>query len=199
LDMLDGDGRGPSLDAMRKLMEALGNPQRRLRAVHVAGTNGKGSTAAMCAQLLSASDLKVGLFTGPHLSRVYDRITVNGAAISDADLSSALCRVQRAALRVAVQPTRSEAMAAAALVHFDRCRVDAAVIEGGMLGRWDATNVVDADVTVVTNVGSDHAEIEALSAVESLLQRRLNSDVVADVFRTARLPGQIAGERRPMF
>ncbi len=175
-------------------MEALGNPQRRLRAVHVAGTNGKGSTAAMCAQLLSASDLRVGLFTGPHLSRVYDRITVNGAAISDADLSSALCRVQRAALRVAVQPTRFEAMTAAALVHFDRCRVDAAVIEGGMPGRWDATNVVDADVAVVTNVGSDHA-LCALSAVESLLERRLNSDVVAGVFRTLRLPGRFEVER----
>jgi dihydrofolate synthase/folylpolyglutamate synthase len=190
--MLD---RGPSLDTMRKLMEALGNPQRRLRAVHVAGTNGKGFTAAMCAQLLSASDLRVGLFTGPHLSRVYDRITVNGAAISDADLSSALCRVQRAALRVAVRPTRFEAMTAAALVHFDRCRVDAAVIEGEMPGRWDATNVVEPDVAVVTNVGSDDDELAALSAVESLLQRRLNSDVVADVFRTARLPGRFEVER----
>jgi dihydrofolate synthase / folylpolyglutamate synthase len=144
---------------MRKLMDALGNPQRRLRAVHITGTNGKGSTAAMCAQLLTASNLKVGLFTSPHLSRVYERIAINGAAISDADLSSALCRVQRAALRVSVQPTWFEAMTAAALVHFDRCRVDAAVIEVGMLGRWDATNVVDADVAVVTNVEWDHAEL----------------------------------------
>jgi len=146
------------LATMRTLMDALGNPQQRLRAVHVTGTNGKGSTAAMCAELLAASSLKVGLFTSPHLSTVYERIAVSGAAIADADLSSALCRVQRAALRVAVQPTWVEALTAAALVHFDRCRVDVAVIEAGMLGRWDATNVIDADVAVVTNVDVDHAE-----------------------------------------
>jgi dihydrofolate synthase / folylpolyglutamate synthase len=149
----------PSLDTMRKLMDALGNPARRLRAVHITGTNGKGSTAAICAQLLAASNLKVGLFTSPHLSRVYERIAVNGVAISDADLSSALCRVRTAALRASVQPTWFEAMTAAALLHFDRCRVEVAVIEVGMLGRWDATNVIDAEVAVVTNIGSDHAEL----------------------------------------
>jgi dihydrofolate synthase / folylpolyglutamate synthase len=144
---------------MLKLMDALGNPARRLRAVHITGTNGKGSTAAICAELLAASNLKVGLFTSPHLSRVYERIAVNGVAISDADLSSALCRVRTAALRASVQPTWFEAMTAAALLHFDRCRVDAAVIEVGMLGRWDATNVIDAEVAVVTNVGCDHADL----------------------------------------
>jgi dihydrofolate synthase / folylpolyglutamate synthase len=149
----------PSLDTMLKLMDALGNPQRRLRAVHITGTNGKGSTAAICAELLAASNLKVGLFTSPHLSRVYERIAVNGVAISDADLSSALCRVRTAALRASVQPTWFEAMTAAALLHFDRCRVGAAVFEVGMLGRWDATNVIDAEVAVVTNVGWDHAEL----------------------------------------
>jgi dihydrofolate synthase/folylpolyglutamate synthase len=149
----------PSLDTMLKLMDALGNPQRRLRAVHITGTNGKGSTAAICAQLLAASNLTVGLFTSPHLSRVYERIAVNGAAISDADLSSALYRVRTAALRASVQPTWFEAMTAAALLHFDRCRVEAAVMEVGMLGRWDATNVIDAEVAVVTNVGCDHADL----------------------------------------
>jgi dihydrofolate synthase / folylpolyglutamate synthase len=149
----------PSLDTMRKLMDALDNPQRRLRAVHITGTNGKGSTAAICAELLAASNLKVGLFTSPHLSRVYERIAVNGIAVSDADLSSALYRVRMAALRASVQPTWFEAMTAAALLHFDRCRVGAAVIEVGMLGRWDATNVIDAEVAVVTNVGWDHAEL----------------------------------------
>jgi dihydrofolate synthase/folylpolyglutamate synthase len=149
----------PSLRTMLKLMDALGNPQRRLRAVHITGTNGKGSTAAICAELLAASNLKVGLFTSPHLSRVYERIAVNGVAISDADLSSALCRVRTAALRASVQPTWFEAMTAAALLHFDRCRVGAAVVEVGMLGRWDATNVIDAEVAVVTNVGWDHAEL----------------------------------------
>jgi dihydrofolate synthase / folylpolyglutamate synthase len=143
----------PSLDTMWKLMDALGNPARRLRAVHVTGTNGKGSTAAICAELLAASDLEVGLYTSPHLSRAYERRAVNGVAISDADLSSALYRVRMAALRASVQPTWFEAMTAAALLHFDRCRVAAAVIEVGMLGRWDATNVIDAEVAVVTNIG----------------------------------------------
>ncbi len=143
---------------VRKLMDALGNPQRRLRAVHITGSNGKGSTAAICAQLLAASGLEVGLFTSPHLSRAYERIAVNGVAISDADLSSALYRVHMAALSASVQPTWFEAMTAAALLHFDRCGVEAAVIEVGALGRWDATNVVDAEVAVVTNVGSDASE-----------------------------------------
>jgi dihydrofolate synthase / folylpolyglutamate synthase len=149
----------PSLDTMRRLMDALGDPARRLRAVHITGTNGKGSTAAICAELLAASNLDVGLFTGPHLSRAYERIAVNGVAISDADLSSALYRVRRAGLTASVQPTWFEAMTAAALVHFDRCRVGAAVIEVGMLGRWDATNVIDAEVAVVTNIGWDHIEL----------------------------------------
>jgi dihydrofolate synthase/folylpolyglutamate synthase len=144
---------------MRKLMDALGNPQRRLRAVHITGTNGKGSTAAICAELLAASNLRVGLFTSPHLSRAYERIAVNRVAISDADLSSALYRVRSAALKASVQPTWFEAMTAAALLHFDRCRAAAAVLEVGMLGRWDATNVIDAEVAVVTNVGCDHAEL----------------------------------------
>lgn len=147
---------------VRKLMDALGNPQRRLRAVHITGSNGKGSTAAICAQLLAASGLEVGLFTSPHLSRAYERIAVNGVAISDADLSSALYRVHMAALSASVQPTWFEAMTAAALLHFDRCGVAAAVIEVGALGRWDATNVVDAEVAVVTNVGSDASEMAGI-------------------------------------
>jgi dihydrofolate synthase/folylpolyglutamate synthase len=152
-------GSKPSLDTMLRLMDALGNPQRRLRAVHITGTNGKGSTAAICAELLAASNLDVGLFTSPHLSRVYERIAVNGIAISDADMSSALYRVRSAALRISVEPTWFEAMTAAALLHFDRCGVAAAVIEVGMLGRWDATNVIDAEVAVVTNIGLDHADL----------------------------------------
>lgn len=147
---------------VRKLMDALGNPQRRLRAVHITGSNGKGSTAAICAQLLAASGLEVGLFTSPHLSRAYERIAVNGVAISDADLSSALYRVHMAALSASVQPTWFEAMTAAALLHFDRCGVAAAVIEVGALGRSDATNVVDAEVAVVTNVGSDASEMAGI-------------------------------------
>jgi dihydrofolate synthase/folylpolyglutamate synthase len=152
--LLDTDGAS----SVRTLMDALGNPQRRLRAVHITGRNGKGSTAAICAQLLAASGLEVGLFTSPHLSRAYERIAVNGVAISDADLSSALYRVHMAALSTSVQPTWFEAMTAAALLHFDRCGVAAAVIEVGTLGRWDATNVVDAEVAVVTNISSDGNE-----------------------------------------
>ena len=151
--------RAPSIDRMSRLMAALGDPQLQLSAVHITGTNGKGSTTALCAELLHESGRKVGRYTSPHLSIVNERIAVDGASITDHDLATALQEVAHAARRIEVTPTWFEAITAAAFIHFVRAAVDFAVVEVGMLGRWDATNVLDATVAVVTNVDLDHTEM----------------------------------------
>lgn len=154
-----GFAHQPSIDRARALMEALGDPQRHLHTIHITGTNGKGSTANIAAALLSATGRRVGLYTSPHLQAVNERISVNGEPISDAALAMALDQVRRAALSRSFDPTWFEALTAAAFWHFNQHDVDAAVIEVGMLGRWDATNVIDARVAVVTNVELDHTEV----------------------------------------
>ena len=149
----------PSTQHMEVLSAALGYPQRSYRAIHVTGTNGKGSTANMAAALLASTGLRVGLYTSPHLQTVNERISINGRLIADIDFAEALDRVRRAAAARSVAPTWFEAVTIAALWHFQQRQVDAVVIEVGMLGRWDATNVIDAAVAVVTNVELDHTEL----------------------------------------
>jgi dihydrofolate synthase/folylpolyglutamate synthase len=149
----------PNVDRVRVLTDALGRPQHQFEAIHVTGTNGKGSTAKLAAALLAATGRRVGLYTSPHLHRVNERISVNGEPISDGALSVALERVRQTALCHAITATWFEVLTAAALWHFAETRVDAAVVEVGMLGRWDATNVIDGCVAVVTNVELDHTEV----------------------------------------
>src|SRR5690606_8136346 len=130
-------------------------------AVHVAGTNGKGSTAAMIASILRAAGLRVGLFTSPHLVRYNERIVVDGRPISDSDLD-ALAGELEASVRAAAaapgvgQPTEFEVATAAAVAYFARSGVDVAVVEVGLGGRWDSTNVVRSAVSVITPIGLDH-------------------------------------------
>ena len=149
----------PTLDRMRKLMDLLGDPQQAYPAMHVTGTNGKGSTAAMTTALLAARGLSVGTYTSPNLSRVNERIARNGEPIEDGDLVEvleSLARLERLAEDV---PTRFELLTAAALAWFADEAVDVAVIEVGLGGRWDSTNVVDGEVAVLTNVSFDHTEV----------------------------------------
>jgi dihydrofolate synthase/folylpolyglutamate synthase len=148
----------PTLGRVRALADALDRPQDYLDVVHVTGTNGKGSTAMMAASLLSATGRRVGLFTSPHLRAPTERIMIGGEAISDEILDRALTAVAAAAGRVRVWPTWFEAITLAALLIFRDAGVDAAVVEVGMLGSWDATNIVRSRVAVVTNVGLDHTE-----------------------------------------
>lgn len=146
----------PSTARAEALAQALGDPQRSYRVVHLTGTNGKGSTSAMVTGLLTASGLRVGTFTSPHLHAVNERIAVDGVPISDDDLAAVIADVAVACAEVAPEASFFEVVTAAALAHFARAEVDVAVIEVGMLGRWDATNVVSAEVAVVTNVELDH-------------------------------------------
>jgi dihydrofolate synthase/folylpolyglutamate synthase len=149
----------PAIERMARLAGALGNPQRAYPVVHLTGTNGKGSTAAMIASLLRGRELRVGTYTSPHISRVAERVTVDGKSVADAGLARAVGQVRRAATRAGGTPSWFEALTAAAFWLLAEARVDVAVIEVGMLGRWDATNVADGAMAVVTNVELDHTDV----------------------------------------
>lgn len=149
---------GLSLEAMRRLTSAMGEPQQCYRAIHVTGTNGKGSTVRMTARLLQEMGLRVGAYTSPHLVSPTERISVDGEAIDAEAFAAAVGDVARFTDHLEMRPTWFETVTAAALQHFADVAVDAAVIEVGMLGRFDATNVVNGEVAVLTNVGMDHTD-----------------------------------------
>jgi dihydrofolate synthase/folylpolyglutamate synthase len=151
-----------NLAHMRVLLEALDHPERCFPSVLVAGTNGKGSTAATLASILRASKIKAGLYTSPHLIRINERIRVNGEAIGDDDFANLHQRVDQIADGLVQRnalpwhPSFFEMMTAIAFEHFAREKVDLAVLEVGMGGRLDATNVVDPRISVITDVSLDH-------------------------------------------
>jgi len=149
---------GLSLAPMEALLALLGDPQHAMPVVHVTGTNGKGSVAAMVTRLLEAHGLSVGTYTSPHLHRINERIGRNGEPISDAELAEALAGVAAVEPLLDQPPTWFEVMTAAAFRWFAEAPVDVAVVEVGLLGRYDATNVVDAQVAVVTSIGADHTD-----------------------------------------
>jgi dihydrofolate synthase / folylpolyglutamate synthase len=147
---------------MRVLLEAMDHPERSFPSVLIAGTNGKGSTAATLASILRASGLRTGLYTSPHLIRINERIRVNGEAIADVDFAGLHGDVDRVAEQLVASgelpwhPSFFEMMTAIAFAHFARERVEIAVLEVGMGGRLDATNVVDPRVSVIADVSLDH-------------------------------------------
>ncbi len=150
------------LTHMRVLLNALDHPERRFPSVLIAGTNGKGSTAATLASILRASGLKTGLYTSPHLVRINERIRANHEEISDDDFAALQGDVDRVAERLVERgelpwhPSFFEMMTAIAFEYFAREKVDLAVLEVGMGGRLDATNVVDPRVSVITDISLDH-------------------------------------------
>jgi len=149
----------PTLDRMVDLLSVLADPHRTYPVVHITGTNGKGSTAAMVTEILRAHGLSVGTYTSPNLTRVNERIARNGEPIDDAALVAVLAGLAAIEPMVAGRLTRFELLTAAAYVWFADEAVDVAVIEVGVGGRWDCTNVVDADVAVVTNISFDHTDV----------------------------------------
>jgi len=151
---------GLSLDHMRSLVSVLGDPQESFRVIHVTGTNGKGSTARMISALLVEHGLSVGTYSSPHLQRINERISWNGEAISDDQFASVITEIARVAPLSGITPSFFELLTAAALLWFAESAVDVAVIEVGLLGRYDATNVCEADVAVITNIGRDHTDGE---------------------------------------
>jgi dihydrofolate synthase/folylpolyglutamate synthase len=149
----------PTLERMRELMDVLGDPEHAYPAIHLTGTNGKGSTAAMASALLSARGLSVGTYTSPNLSQVNERISRSGSSIDDGSLREALSTLSLVEPTLSDRPTRFELLTAAAFSWFADVAVDAAVVEVGVGGTWDATNVIDGTVAVLTNVSYDHTDI----------------------------------------
>ena len=156
LDRLEVWGRKFGLDAIRRLLGALGNPQRGIPTILVAGTNGKGSTSAALASLLTAVGFRCGLYTSPHLEHVEERLRIDGMAITEAELGAHLRHVLDAAR--STPPTYFESLTAAAWLHFAAHRVDTAVFEVGLGGRLDATNVSEPVLSLITQVARDHVQ-----------------------------------------
>ncbi|MEC7145380.1 MAG: Mur ligase family protein, partial [Actinomycetota bacterium] len=152
---------GLTLEPMQELMSLLGDPQQAYPVIHVTGTNGKGSTTRLMESLLQTMGLRVGTYTSPHLESVVERIRLGGEPISADAFGEAIGTVLTAIEASGREPmTWFETVTAAALLEFDNEAVDVAIVEVGMLGRYDATNVVSAQVAVVTNIGLDHTSGE---------------------------------------
>lgn len=146
----------PGLETTLRLMAHVGNPHEQLRAVHVAGTNGKGSTCHLIAAVLQAAGLKVGLFTSPHLVSLTERIRINGVPMPENKVAAFVERNK--AFLDELQPSFFETMTAMAFEWFVQQKVDIAVVEVGLGGRLDSTNVLTPLLSVITNIGFDHTE-----------------------------------------
>ena len=145
-----------NLERMRTLLRKIGTPQEHFRSVHVAGTKGKGSTCAMIAAMLQANGYKVGLYTSPHLVDVRERIVIDGEMIPQASFARLVRLMESAIARIKPTPTYFDVLTAIAFKYFADHKVDIAVIETGLGGRLDSTNVIRPDVTAITSISHDH-------------------------------------------
>ena len=153
-------GGEPGLGRIRALLSALGDPQNAFRTVHIAGTNGKGSCAAMTASVLKAAGYRTGLFTSPYLHRFNERMQINGREIEDEALAEHATAVRKAADAMAEHPTAFEMMTACAFLWFAAQHCEIAVLETGLGGRYDATNSIEnPEACVIMNIGLDHTRI----------------------------------------
>lgn len=154
--MVGASAYKPGLENTLRLMAHVGNPHEQLRAIHVAGTNGKGSTSHLIVAALQASGLKVGLFTSPHLVSLTERIRINGTPIEEQEIADFI--EQNKDFLDAIQPSFFETMTALAFAYFVKQKVGIAVVEVGLGGRLDSTNVLTPVLSVITNIGFDHTE-----------------------------------------
>ena len=151
-------GMRPSLDAIRGVCAALGDPQKELRAIHVAGTNGKGAVCAMIEACLRSGGLRACRYTSPHLVRINERFFVDGKPVDDATLERAADKVFHADSDTNSQLTFFEALTAVAFIAFSEAKCDYAVLETGLGGRLDATNICVPEICVITKIGLDHCD-----------------------------------------
>lgn len=158
LDSLQGSGIRPGLDRMRAVLRALGRPQHAYSSIIVAGTNGKGSTSATLASILTASGYLTGLYTSPHLVELRERWMIDGQMIQPALLERSIALLRQASETIGITPTYFEALTLIAFIAFREARCEVAVLEVGMGGRLDATNVVRPIAALITPIGLDHTE-----------------------------------------
>lgn len=162
---LKSRGVALGLERMQRFVAALGDPQRAVPCIHVAGTNGKGSVAAMIESILRTAGWRTGLYTSPHLIRIGERVQVNRQILLPFEIASYVSELRAVADEIertsgaAAHPSYFEFMTAMALLHFQRSRCDIAVIEVGLGGRLDATNVVTPELSVITSIGLDHCDL----------------------------------------
>ncbi|HJL91028.1 MAG: Mur ligase family protein [Acidimicrobiales bacterium] len=149
---------GLSLAAMSELVECMGEPHKDLRTIHVTGTNGKGSVVSMTESLLSSKGLRVGSYMSPHVDTIRERFTLAGSQITEEIFSEIIFDVSQYVESHELEPSYFELLTAAAILLFSNEGVDAAVVEVGILGRFDATNVLEGEVAVITNIGKDHTD-----------------------------------------
>ena len=153
-------GSIPGLSRTRELLRRLGDPQKTLKFIHIAGTNGKGSTAAMLDSILRAAGYRSGLYTSPFITCFNERMQVNGEMIADEELAEITEQVKPHAEAMADHPTEFELVTAIAMVYFARHACDIVVLEVGMGGELDSTNVIDTpEAAVICNIGYDHMEV----------------------------------------
>ena len=181
-------GSKPGLDRTLALLNAMGRPDRKLKYIHIAGTNGKGSTAAMLASVLRHSGYRVGMFTSPYLQRFNERMQINGLPISDEILGQVTARVAPHALSMFDRPTEFELMTCVGLQWFAEQNCDIVVLETGLGGLLDATNVIEKpEVCVITAIGLDHTELlgDTLSAIAKEKAGILKPGVPAVLYQTS--------------
>jgi len=157
------------LEHTNELLRRCGSPHRGLKTIHIAGTNGKGSTAAMIQAILRESGLKVGLYTSPHLIRFNERIRINGLPISDEYIIEFMARFN--SVIDAVEATFFEATTVLALHYFSNQEVDVAVIETGLGGRLDSTNVIDPELTIITSIDLDHQQLLGETLIDIAVEK----------------------------
>ena len=177
-------GTKPSLARIRQLLDMLGNPHKKLKFIHIAGTNGKGSTAAMTASILQKAGYQTGLFTSPYIYRFNERIQVNGQQIPDETVCMLTERLSALAAQMDELPTEFDFVTAMAMVYFSSVGCDIVVLEVGVGGALDTTNIIDTpEVAVITNIGLDHTEllgntVEEIAAVKAGIFKEGGSAVV---------------------
>src|SRR6185369_9157104 len=158
LDSLQASGIRPGLGRIRAMLRSLHHPERAYPAIIIAGTNGKGSTSATLASILQQSGYRTGLYTSPHLVDIRERWSIDGAMIEPALLERSVELLREAAERVSITPTYFEALTIVAFIAFQLAGCEIAVLEVGMGGRLDATNVVRPLAALITPIGFDHME-----------------------------------------
>ena len=171
-------GMVPGLESTRALCNALGNPEKKFRSIHVVGTNGKGSTSFYLAGVLQANGFKTGLYVSPHLVSLRERIRIDDAPILAEDLDRLLLQVKSAAESVSVEPTFFEVLTLVAFLYYAENQIDVAVLEAGLGGRLDSTAVAGGEIAVVTSIGLEHTEV--LGLTESAILRE-KMGVVGDM------------------